>query len=74
MSRYKSAFYESSLSDWRPFEFWTDDGAKDTAERARAKWHELLDGYEAPKTDPAVAEALDAYVANRKDEIGDAEI
>ncbi|MEM9093879.1 MAG: trimethylamine methyltransferase family protein, partial [Pseudomonadota bacterium] len=74
LSRYETAFHAPILSDWRPYEFWHADGAPDAAERATAKWKEILETYEAPPIDPGVAEALDDYIARRSREIGDDEI
>ncbi|MEO1121464.1 MAG: trimethylamine methyltransferase family protein, partial [Pseudomonadota bacterium] len=74
LSRYETAFHAPILSDWRPYEFWHADGAPDAAERATAKWKEILEAYEAPPIDPGVAEALDDYIARRSREIGDDEI
>jgi len=74
LARYKTAFHEPILSDWRPFEFWSADGAPDTATRANAKWKAMLAEYEKPPLDPAIDEALKAFVAQRKAEIGDTEI
>jgi trimethylamine--corrinoid protein Co-methyltransferase len=58
------------LSDWRNFENWQDSGSKSGTERANAIWKDLLKSYEQPAMDPGIAEALDAYVARRKEEIG----
>jgi trimethylamine--corrinoid protein Co-methyltransferase len=70
LARFEHAFYEPMLSDWRNFENWQDAGAKTGTERANAIWKELLRSYEPPALDPAIAEALDAYVARRKEAIG----
>jgi len=70
LARFEKAFYEPMLSDWRNFENWQDGGSKTGTERANAIWKELLRTYEPPPLDPAIAEALDAYVARRKEEIG----
>ncbi len=70
LARFEKAFYEPMLSDWRNFENWQDGGAKSGTERANAIWKELLRTYEPPPLDPGIAEALDAYVARRKEEIG----
>jgi trimethylamine--corrinoid protein Co-methyltransferase len=70
LARFERAFYEPMLSDWRNFENWQDSGAKSGTERANAIWKELLKSYEQPAMDPGIAEALDAYVARRKEEIG----
>jgi trimethylamine--corrinoid protein Co-methyltransferase len=69
LERYESAFYRPMLSDWRNFETWQEDGAKTATERANAIWKQLLAEYVAPPLDPAVAEALDAFVARRKRKI-----
>jgi trimethylamine--corrinoid protein Co-methyltransferase len=70
LARFERAFYEPMLSDWRNFETWQEGGARTGTDRANAIWKELLRSYEAPALDPARAEALDAYVARRKEEIG----
>ena len=67
MERYESAFYSPLVSDWRNFETWNDDGAVTAAGRANRIWKQLLREYEAPPLDPAVDEALTAYVAKRKE-------
>ena len=74
MSRYEDAFHTPILSDWRPFEFWQDDGALDTAERATKFYQDLLSGYQPPDVPTEVVAELDAFVARRKTEIGDDEI
>lgn len=69
LERYSTAFYSPMLSDWSNFENWTDRGAQDTATRAHAMWREMLKSYEPPPLDPGRREALEAYVAQRKEEI-----
>ena len=69
LERYQQAFYEPILSDWRNFETWRDDGARDALKRANQIWKQLLRDYEKPPIEPAVEEELRAYVAKRKTEI-----
>ena len=69
LERYRTAFYSPMLSDWSNFENWIDRGAQDTATRAHAMWREMLKSYEPPPLDADRTEALEAYVARRKDEI-----
>ncbi len=69
LSRYETAFYRPMLSDWRNFESWREAGAKTASERAHGIWKQLLADYEPPPTDPAVAEAIDDYVARRRPEL-----
>ncbi|MEM1198947.1 MAG: trimethylamine methyltransferase family protein [Pseudomonadota bacterium] len=74
MARYKSAFHTPLLSDWRAYEFWESDGAKDTAVRATEKWKELLESFTPPELPAGRAEALEEFVLRRKQEIGDKDI
>lgn len=74
VARYQTAFHSPMLADWRPYEFWHKDGAVDAAERATAKWKELLAAYQAPEMEPGRLEELEAFVARRSREIGDDEI
>jgi trimethylamine--corrinoid protein Co-methyltransferase len=66
LERYETAFYAPLLSDWRNYETWRQAGAEDTAVRANRIWKELLAAYEPPALDPAIDEALRAYVERRK--------
>ncbi len=70
LERYQHAFYQPILSDWRNFETWQEDGAKTATQRASEIWQQLLREYEKPPIDPAIEEELQAYMANRKQEIG----
>jgi len=70
LARYETAFYAPLLSDWRNFESWREAGARDTTQRAHALYRSILAGFEPPACDPAMVEALDAYVARRKAEGG----
>jgi len=67
-ANFKTAFWRSGISDYRPYETWSEDGAPDTRAIARARCRELLLQYEEPPLDPAVDEALQAFVARRKAE------
>ena len=69
---YETAFWRSSVSDYKPFETWAEEGEMDTAQRANVRWKKLLSEYEAPPIDPAVDEALREFIAVRKNEEPDA--
>jgi trimethylamine--corrinoid protein Co-methyltransferase len=69
LERFETAFYRPLLSDWRNFEAWQADGARTATQRANTIWKRLLADAVPPPLDPAVVEALDAYVARRKREI-----
>jgi trimethylamine--corrinoid protein Co-methyltransferase len=70
MQRYQNAFYQPLVSSWQSYENWQASGARDATQRATAIWRRALTEYEQPAMDPAVLEALDAYVAKRREQIG----
>jgi trimethylamine--corrinoid protein Co-methyltransferase len=70
LARYETAFWRPMLADWSNFENWRDAGAKDTTRRAHELWHRTLAAFQPPPLDPAISEAIDAYVAHRREEIG----
>ncbi len=72
MRNYRTAFYESALSDSENVESWEERGAKDMQQRAYERWTALLADYEAPAIDVAVDDALRDYVERRKHELPDA--
>jgi trimethylamine--corrinoid protein Co-methyltransferase len=70
LDRYETAFYEPVLSDWRNFETWEKDGARDATQRAHLVYKQLLEEYEEPAMDPAIREELTGFIARRKAEGG----
>ena len=68
---FMTAFYRSSVADNNSFEQWEMEGAKDAVVRANGLWKKLLSDYEAPPLDPAVDEALMAFINRRKSEFED---
>ncbi|WP_270731022.1 trimethylamine methyltransferase family protein [Shimia sp. Alg240-R146] len=72
MRNYQTAFYEPALSDSENVESWEEGGSLDMRARAYAKWNTMLEQYEAPAIDVARKDALEAYVARRKEELPDA--
>src|ERR1022692_4039716 len=73
MERYEHAFYQPLVSNWQNYESWQIGGGKDATQRATAIWQQALKDYEEPAIDPAIHEALDTYVAQRRAEIGTGE-
>ena len=65
-ANFKAAFWKSDLLDYKPFETWEDEGARDTQALASMRVEKMLADYQQPALDPAVREALDAFVAQRK--------
>jgi trimethylamine--corrinoid protein Co-methyltransferase len=68
---FMSAFYRSTIADNNSFEQWESEGSRDSASRANGIWKRLLNEYQAPPLDPAVDEALQAYMTRRKGEFAD---
>ncbi|UWQ34825.1 trimethylamine methyltransferase family protein [Leisingera sp. M527] len=69
---FKSAFWKSELLDYKPFEQWEEEGARDTYALATNRVEKLLATYEQPALDPAIKMALDEYVAEKKASMPDA--
>ena len=72
MRNYKTAFYDTQLSDSENVENWEDNGAMDMQARAYELWNKMLEDYQAPTIDRDVDEALKEFVAKRKNELPDA--
>ena len=73
MERYEHAFYRPLVSNWQNYENWQLGGGKDATQRATEIWKQALKEYEEPAMEPSIREALDAYVARRRAEIGSGE-
>jgi trimethylamine--corrinoid protein Co-methyltransferase len=71
LARYETAFYRPLVSNWQNYENWEIAGALDATQRATKIWQQALENYEQPALDPAITEALDAFVARRKEELKD---
>ncbi|MEM7239788.1 MAG: trimethylamine methyltransferase family protein, partial [Pseudomonadota bacterium] len=71
-ANFKSAFWRSDVMDYKPFETWNEEGARDSYTLANARVRKLLNEYQAPALDPAIDEALQAYIAERKASMPDA--
>ncbi len=68
--RYTSEFYSPIVSDWRNWESWTEAGRPEAKGRANAVAAELINGFEAPPIDDAIAAELRDYVDRRVAEGG----
>jgi trimethylamine--corrinoid protein Co-methyltransferase len=70
-ANFEQAFYRSPLADNNSYEQWKEDGSLDAAQRANKIWKNMLESYAAPALDPAIDEALKAFMARRKAEFPD---
>ncbi|MBV2361133.1 trimethylamine methyltransferase family protein [Thalassococcus sp. CAU 1522] len=71
-ANFKSAFWRTDLFDYKPYETWAEEGARDTVALARNRVKRLLDTYQQPQLDPGISEALSDYVARKKASMPDA--
>nr|WP_325248289.1 trimethylamine methyltransferase family protein [Amylibacter sp.] len=65
-ANFKESFWKTQLLDYKPFETWSDEGSKDTMQLAHERVERMMSEYTQPPIDPAVDEALRAFVAQRK--------
>lgn len=73
LERYSTAFYQPMLSNWQNYEAWQEGGGLDATARATRLWKKALEEYQQPGLEPDRLEALEAYVAKRKEAIGGGE-
>ena len=71
-ANFETAFYRSSIADNNSFERWEAEGQQDAYRRANAIWKKTLADYQAPALDPAIDEALQAFIREKKDSMPDA--
>jgi trimethylamine---corrinoid protein Co-methyltransferase len=69
LARYETAFYQPLISNWQNYENWELAGGLDATQRATRVWRAALEAYEQPPLDPAIAEALEAFAARRREEL-----
>ena len=71
-ANFKTAFWRSDLFDYKPFETWAEEGARDTQTLAAERVKKMLGDYVAPAIDDGVRESIDEYVAKKKASMPDA--
>jgi trimethylamine--corrinoid protein Co-methyltransferase len=74
LANFETAFYRSEIADNNSYEQWLEGGSLEAAQRANPIWKRMLREYEAPPIDPAVDEALIAYMTKRKAEFPDSDV
>ena len=68
----RTANIDAGLADTASFEQWTEEGARTVAERANAKWKQMLAEYEPPPLDDSIHAALVDFVTDKKGAAADA--
>ncbi|MGE3833129.1 MAG: trimethylamine methyltransferase family protein, partial [Parvibaculaceae bacterium] len=71
LARYTDAFYAPLISDWRNFQQWQSAGSPQASQKANTLWKQALAEYAPPPLDPAIAEAVGAFIARRIEEGGE---
>ena len=71
-ANFKNAFWRSDLLDYKPFETWDEEGARDTMTLANVRMRRMLDTYQQPTLDPSISEALTEYITTKKESMPDA--
>ena len=69
MARFETAFYRPLLAEGRNYQAWAEAGSIDATRRANGIWKRMLEHYQQPPLEPAKLEAIDAYIAKRREEI-----
>ena len=70
LTRYRSAFYDPLVADWRNYGAWSEDGSRTATQRATVLWQAALAASQPPPLDAGIREALDAFVNRRRAEGG----
>ena len=71
LANFESAFYQSLVADYSPYEQWITEGRTTAEQRANRVWKKMLAEYVDPGIDPSVDEALHEFIARRKAELTD---
>ncbi len=69
LEHFEKAFFMPTIMDFNSYEQWSSEGAKDHDTRGREKARAMLNAYEKPAMDVAVAEALQDFVNRREREL-----
>lgn len=70
LERYRDAFYQPLISDWRNYESWEDAGKPEAKARMVELVDEFMATYEEPPMDDAVRAELTEFVERRRAEGG----
>lgn len=68
--RYREAFYQPMVSDWRNFESWEEAGSPEASGKLPSLVQQALSEFAVPELDDAVRAELDAFVDRRVAEGG----
>ena len=71
LANFETAFWRSDLADHNSYEQWSEEDSLTSAQRANARWKQLLADYQPPPLDEAIDAELRDYIARRKSQMPD---
>ncbi len=71
-ANFQTAFYRSTIADNNSFEQWQTEGEKAANQRANELARQWLNSYQAPELDAGIDEALQSFIAKKKESMPDA--
>lgn len=74
MANFEEAFWVSTQADVDSYEQWSLNGSLDSVDRANAEWKRLLNDYEPPPIDDAVALEVEEWIEARKRSFPDSDV
>lgn len=69
LARFQSTFHRPLLGESRNYQAWAEAGSPDATQRANGVWKRMLEAYAPPPLDQARKEAVDEFIARRREEI-----
>ncbi len=66
LRHYKTANFQPDILEAGPFETWEENGSQTYAQRATARWKQMLKDHTEPQMEPQTRAALEKFVAERK--------
>jgi trimethylamine---corrinoid protein Co-methyltransferase len=68
---FEAAFHQSTIADYSSYEQWSSEGGLNAEQRANVVWKRMLADYEDPGLEPAIDEALQRFMGERRAVLSD---
>jgi trimethylamine--corrinoid protein Co-methyltransferase len=68
---FENANFRCEMADNNSFEQWTEDGSKNSEQRAYERWNQMLKEYVEPPLDESIDEELVGFIAKKKESMAD---
>jgi len=69
MRNFRTAFYQTDIMDYNDYTQWDMEGRKDSVQLANERVKDLLASYESPPLDEGKKDAVESFIARRKQEL-----